>query len=220
MLETTKQELTAELRGLEANKDGDAVGVARQTKTLLDKVKALPAWDDSRSSTGASFKNLINDTNIYKEYLTAADIKARATELLVYLSHRMTPAQAQSIGIAAFQKASSSAETLEQTQRMSEPGSSIFETARELPDPLIDETKRRASQAGAVVQVTAERLKPATDSLKDRLIAEGWTIPAVLAVVAGLMIFSKNKMLAATLSGLFVYGMFKWGLLTPPALLK
>lgn len=212
-----KQEFTRELLGYEAQKDlASANQLATQVKNFVTKLQGVGFWDDSRGSTSASFLNLINDTSDNKEYFTSTELKERARALLVYLSQKLTPAEAQSLNLQAYQRvsASTAAENLATTQRLSQPGGMFFETARELPDPLIDETKKRAGQAKEVGASVAEKLQPAGSSLKRRLDAEGWTNPLILLTMACILIFVKNKMLAAAIDGILLYIMFKTGFLT------
>lgn len=210
MADSSKQELTKTLVSLESQQDSGAPAqLARQTQTLLEKLKTTPKWDDSRSATTASFLNLIQDTKDNQEYFSYNDIKTRATELLIYISHKLSPSEAQAMGLQSYQRASTSAETLNTTRRMSSPSGMLFETARELPDPLIDETKRRGSQVKNVASSAAEQLRPTTTNLKRRLDEEGWTNPLILLTLVSILIFVKNKMLALTIDGFLLYIVIK-----------
>jgi len=206
MSDAVKQDLTKTLLSLEAQRDaGTPAQIARQLQSFLEKLKSASRWDDSRSSTTASFLNLIRDTKEYQEYYSYNDLKTRAIELLVYVSHKLTPAEAQAMGLQSYQRTSTSVEALEAAQRVSKPGGIIFETARELPDPLIDEAKRRGSQAKEVGTSIAEQLRPATTNLKRRFDEEGWTNPLILLTLVSILIFVKNKMLALAIDGAILY---------------
>lgn len=217
MADTTKQDLTKNLLSLESQRDtGSPSQVARQLQSFLETLKTSPRWDDSRSATTASFLNLIQDTKENQEYLSYNDLKTRATELLIYISHKLTPAEAQALNLQSYQRISTSAETLSAAQRISQPGGMLFETARELPDPLVDEAKRRGAQVKKVGASVADQLQPAGTTLKNRFDAEGWTNPLILLTLALIMIFVKNKMLALTIDGVLIYVVIKYDIAKLP----
>jgi hypothetical protein len=160
--------------------------------------------------------NLIHDTKENQEYYSYNDLKTRATELLIYISHKLSPAEAQALNLQSYQRISTSTETLSAAQRISKPGGMIFETVRELPDPLVDEAKRRGGQVKAVGVSVADQLQPAGTSLKNRFDTEGWTNPLILITLASIMIFVKNKMLALTINGVLLYLVIKYDIAKLP----
>jgi hypothetical protein len=206
MAANIKQTLTKTLLSFELQKDsGGPAQLARQIRDFLEQLKTAPKWDDSRSATTASFLNLIQDTTENQEYLAYNDLKSRATELLIFVSHKLSPAEAQTLSLQSYQRMSTSPEALATAQRLSRPGGVLLETARELPDPLVDEAKRRGGQARLVASSAAEELRPTTTSFKRRFDEEGWTKPLILLTLASILIFVKNKMLALTIDGILIY---------------
>lgn len=198
----TKEILSEQLIQLETSQNSlSPKELAYRSKQLLLQLNSIPSWSDSRSELYASFLNLINDTEEYKPYLTALQIKQRCNELLIFAAANLSPNEIATLGLSAYAKVAPTSTTA----RLAQPHSDVFETIRELPDPLISETARRGGQVGKVISTIDKQLQPATSGLKAKLAESGVLHPAVAAICLSLIILMKNRLLATVICGGLVY---------------
>jgi len=198
----TKEILTEQLIQLEASQNSlSPKELAYRSKQLLLQLNSIPAWSDSRSELYASFLNLINDTEEYKPYLTTSQLKQRCNELLILAATNLSPNEIATLGLSSYAKIAPSSAT----DRLAQPHSDVFETIRELPDPLISETARRGSQVGKVVSTVNKQLQPATSGLRTKLAESGILHPAMAAICLSLIVLMKNRLLATVICGGLVY---------------
>lgn len=195
-----KYELSEEIKLLENNKGSvPARHLVRSVKTFIEKMKATSRWDDSKSSIGASFSNLLSDSKEHKPYLRYVDITARARALLAYGASRLTAAEAESENVSTLHRAADTESLLETTQRLSQPGGEAFEVAYQTPEPLVEEAIRRGGQVKDVGGKIADRTAPIGQKTVDKLEERGVLNPALGVIALAMIIFMKNKILAVLL---------------------
>lgn len=194
----TKYELSQELLSLEAAKDQVApLQLVRGANALLSRLNQEPRWQDSRSGISASFQTLIHDEKVHA-YLSSTDISARAKALLAWGATQLTPEQAAAEGVGGLQRLNAEAleEHISQTQRLSQPGGSAWEVARETPAPFVDEAVRRGGQVKEVSSEFIDKAAPVGQGLVDNLDEKNITNPLLAVVSIALFVFMKNKLLA------------------------
>mgnify|MGYP003978399573 CR=1 FL=1 len=204
--EDVKCQLTAELIGLEQSA-GSPVATVRGAKALLAKLRNTRRWDDSRSSISASVQTLFRDSATCP-YFKYTDISARATGLMANAATKLTPEQASSEGVSGFRRSLSPEASeiyLQQTQRLSQPGGSAFEIARETPGPFVDEAVRRGGQVRDVGSKIVDKTAPVGQGVVDRLDHHGVTNPLLGAVSLGLLVFMERKLLAIVIIAVLVW---------------
>jgi len=197
-LEALKAELSEELFALEKQVASPIV-IVRSAKALLAKLGQTRRWDDSRHGITASYLNLVKDQKDFKGYLKYTDITARVRALIVANAVKLTQADADIEGVGGFRRlvdTGAAQEFLETTQRLSRPGGTAFEIARETPKPLLQETVRRGRQVKRVGAEAFEEVKPVGQRVITELEERKITNPLLGITTLGLLIFMKNKWLA------------------------
>jgi hypothetical protein len=204
--DAVKEQLSSELLALEES-SGNPVVIVRGAKALLAKLRQTPRWNDSRSGITSSFLNLIRDDETHHSYLRYTDISARATALMAAAATKLTPAQAQQEGVSGLQRVSGEAasEHLTTTQRLSRPGGTAWEVARETPEPFVEEAVRRGGQVKKVGGEIVEEVAPVGQGLIDELDRHEVTNPLLGITSLGLLIFMKNKILAVVIILVLIY---------------
>ncbi|MGD2066794.1 MAG: hypothetical protein PVI43_06470 [Candidatus Bathyarchaeota archaeon] len=195
-----KHELTEELKGLESSKTNvGARHLVRSVKAFLEKMRNTPRWEDSVSEIGASFRNMLSDTKEHRAYLRYVDITARARALLAFGAARLTPEEAELENLSTLNRAQGTEEFLSTTQRLSQPGGSIVETAYQTPEPLVEETIRRGAQVKEVGSKVVDVAAPVGQKAVDELESKGVLNPALGIIALAMIVFMKNKLLAVIL---------------------
>lgn len=197
-LEALKAILSDELLVLETS-GAPPITIVRGAKALLAKMGQTRKWEDSRHGVTASYINLVKDRKDFKSYLRSTDITARARALIVANAVKLTQAEADAENVGGFKRAvnvAAAQEFLEVTQRLSRPGGTIFEVARETPKPLLQETVRRGEQIKRVGAEAFKEIKPVGQRLVTELEERKITNPLLGITSLGLLIFMKNKWLA------------------------
>jgi len=203
-----KHNITEQLKHLEANRDAKSpLQTVREAKSLQSILQAGSAWHDSVHPITASFWNLFSDTKQYKPYLKSSEISTRLRTLIAWAATQLSPEVARTEGVAAFQQLSPEAleKGLETGERLNRPGGLLFETVKELPEPLTEEAARRGAQAKAVGSEVLKELGPIAEQQKQELQKRQLTNGVLVTSGILLFLFVKNKKLAFLITGLLTY---------------
>ena len=204
-LDQTKSDLSSRLIAIEKSRNSaPALTTLQQSKALLEELRATSRWDDSRSGITASVQSLFKDEDV-RPYLKYTDISARANALIVWAAGQVTESQAQAEGVAYLRRVSDAESYLEQTQRLSQPGGEVWETARETPEPFVEEAVRRGVQVKRVGGEVADKVAPVGQGLVDQLDEKGITNPLLGVVSLGLFVFMERKLLAILIIIALIY---------------
>lgn len=201
-------QLSERLKQLEDRREQTApITTLRGTKQLLRDLQSGPRWFDSQHSVSASFKNLWQDAEVNKPYLEYTDITARIRSLLAWAAVRVSAFEAQQENVSGFRVATaeSTEEGVRVGARLSRPGGTFFETARETPEFFTDEAVRRGGQVKRVGQAALTEIQPVAERQKQELERRKLANIVLVVTSVGLLIFVKNKILAVIGIGALTY---------------
>jgi hypothetical protein len=119
--------------------------------------------------------------------------------LLAFGAARLTPEEAELENLSTLNRAQGTEEFLSTTQRLSQPGGSIVETAYQTPEPLVEETIRRGAQVKEVGSKVVDVAAPVGQKAVDELESKGVLNPALGIIALAMIVFMKNKLLAVIL---------------------